>query len=121
MKSESAKSLAIFVAIFAIVMCLNLIRNNSPTPPLDPASRTEDQKKHDAFDAACNFIRRQYPGVKTIAKFDEAVLNRDALDVWTIAVKVDGVNSFNAPIRKIIGLSMSENSTGYHLVQMDQL
>jgi hypothetical protein len=78
-----------------------------------------DSEESNAYYAAREMMQNNYPGVKNIAPYPEAKIQRTATG-YNVAVVVDGVNSFNAPIKKVVGISVKRDGDRWIAEQIGQ-
>jgi hypothetical protein len=83
-----------------------------------PEQRVKDAKI-EAYSAAKRFVVDAYPGVKSISSFGDSIVTQDGV-TFKIGLTVDGVNGFNAPIRKTVGVTVQRTGDTFRLIEMRQ-
>jgi GYF domain 2 len=81
--------------------------------PQSPEKEAESVR-FDAYYTASEFAKKQYPGIKTIAPYKEAIVEQHG-NTYIVAFHVDGVNAFNAPIKRRVGVELELRGTTWHL------
>jgi hypothetical protein len=105
-KAEVVMSLIVMSIIIFVMAKCNGCEADDDKPRRQPtAYEQEKNEKFEAYVAAKQIIKKKYPGVKEIASYGEAQIRKEG-STYYIAVMVDGVNAFNAPVRKVVGLSI---------------
>jgi hypothetical protein len=99
------------IVIFASLWLFGFIADKTGLFPDDP--------KMDAYIAAKKFTMQNYPGAKSFSSYDQTPVTVNS-GVYTVTLMVDGVNSFNAPIRNEVIILETVNGKTWNLLSINQ-
>jgi hypothetical protein len=99
------------IVIFASLWLFGFIADKNGLFPDDP--------KMDAYIAAKKFTMQHYPGAKSFSSYDHTLVTVNS-GVYTVTLMVDGVNSFNSPIRNEVIVLETANGKTWSLISIDQ-
>jgi hypothetical protein len=89
--------------------------------PSKPAAPNLNYDPIDAYAAAKEFIKRQYPGAQSFSDYDNSkVIDEGGGDCF-VSITVNGVNAFNAPIRDAMGVNLRFQDGNFFLRDIDSL
>jgi hypothetical protein len=79
-----------------------------------------DQVKDAAYLAAKTFVTKAYPGAKSFSSRSDSPVRVTGGALYSVTLVVDGVNSFNAPIRQVMLVSETHTGDEWHLLSIEQ-
>jgi len=85
-----------------------------------PQERQQSEQRNmdsDAHYTAEQFIKKQYPGAKSVSGFRDSVVEHEG-NVYRVAVNVDGLNAFGGPVRNAMIVEMELNGGTWRLIQI---
>jgi hypothetical protein len=119
-KTALVSILALVVAVGLSYMAASALVDVA-NHPSKPATLNLNYDPIDAYAAAKQFMKQQYPGAQSFSDYDHSkVIDEGGGDCF-VSVTVNGVNAFNAPIRDAMGVNIRFQDGNFFLRGIDSL